>query len=193
MFNNLLERGWAEELRETRKVVQRDLEDQIEEEYKALGMTYQRTEKREKMDFSAREIVNLLQSGYTRYAKDDKGYGSIQAKYGLTSAQVVELFSNDVLKYKKTVIPKSAINLINDLEEAPAPQGGNSTASGTAISTSQALNELVENIEGSVQAISMAEARIEAVREVEQEVKVETEGPISEQAGEAVTAFSLFA
>lgn len=67
------------------------------------------------MEFRTKEIVELLQKGYTRYAKQDKGFGSIQEKYGLKGTEVVELFSHPSLKHRKTVFPKTGIKIIDDL------------------------------------------------------------------------------
>lgn len=54
---------------------------------------------------TTQEIKSLLRKGYTRYSKDDKGYGSIQVKYNLTRAQVANLFKDKDLIGLKTRVP----------------------------------------------------------------------------------------
>jgi hypothetical protein len=51
------------------------------------------------------EVKKLVKEGYSRYTKDDKGYGSIQGKYNLTKAATKRLFSNPELKGIKTKYP----------------------------------------------------------------------------------------
>jgi hypothetical protein len=77
----------------------------------------------ERPAFKVREILALLKQGYTRYAKDDMGYGSIQAHYGLTGVEVKELFQYEKLKARKTIVPKPKMVIIDDEEETiePAP------------------------------------------------------------------------
>lgn len=112
----LLQKQELEEKSEkTRQYVQRDLEDQIEEEYTKRGKQYQRTQKQEKMAISTKEVAKLLKEGYTRYKKDDKGYGSIQEKYDLSGLEVVELFTTPSIKYMKTVFPRKGLEIIDDL------------------------------------------------------------------------------
>lgn len=48
------------------------------------------------------DLLEDLNNGLTRLAKDDLGNGSIQEKYGLTWTEVVEIFRNPKLKKKKT-------------------------------------------------------------------------------------------
>lgn len=52
------------------------------------------------------EVKSLLKQGYTRYAADDQGFGSIEARYGLTPAGVKRLFQNEKLKGLKTTFPE---------------------------------------------------------------------------------------
>lgn len=114
-------RGQAsEEELEKSRPIQRDLEDQIEEEYKAMGMPYQRTETNNSNNMSTsrppivvQDVLELLKRGYTRLTKHDLGYGSIQAHYNLSSTQVKELFSHPKLKMKKTIAPKAALNIVD--------------------------------------------------------------------------------
>lgn len=97
----------------TSTYVQRDLEDQIAEEYRSLGMVYTRSDTNNSDNMSSsttpeiviQDVLDLLKRGYTRLAKDDKGYGSIQRHYGLTPGQIVKLFREPELKAKKTVPP----------------------------------------------------------------------------------------
>lgn len=49
------------------------------------------------------EVLGLLKRGYTRYTKDDKGKGSIQAHYSLNGMEVKRLFQDSRLKFKKTL------------------------------------------------------------------------------------------
>lgn len=61
-------------------------------------------------------VLAFLKKGYTRYAKDDVGYGSIQAHYGLTGVEVKELFQDSKLKARKTILPKAGLNIIDEEE-----------------------------------------------------------------------------
>ena len=111
----------------TRTYVQRDLEDQISEEYRAQGRKYQRTDTNNSSNMSSstapeivvQDVLDLLKRGYTRLAKDDKGYGSIQQYYNLTPGQIVQLFKHSKLRNKKT-IPPIQLNIV-DREATPAP------------------------------------------------------------------------
>lgn len=96
--------------------MQRDLEDQIQDEYKTQGKNYQRTTKKEDMKISAKEVLSLLKQGYTRLKRDDLGYGSIQEKYGITTVQTIQLFTHSKLKGKKTIVPV-IIEVIDDVNE----------------------------------------------------------------------------
>jgi len=119
MFNNLLEQESEERSRRT-NYVQRDLEDQISEEYRALGIVYQRSDTNNSDNMSSsttpeivvQDVLDLLKKGYTRLAKDNKGYGSIQAHYSLTPGQVVQLFKHPKLKAKKTMSP-TQLNIVD--------------------------------------------------------------------------------
>lgn len=109
-----------EEKSERTNVVQRDLEDQIEEEYISRGQVYQRTEIKQIMTpITTSGVLTDLKNGYTRLKKDDRGFGSIEEKYGLTVDEVKELFQTPSLKAKKTAVPKRKLEIIDDL---PAPQ-----------------------------------------------------------------------
>lgn len=102
---------------------QRDLEDQIEEEYRKQGLNYQRTNtqtmsetrKLEAPKLSAKEVISLLKKGYTRLKEDDMGYGSIEEHYNLTPTQVKEAFKHPSLKARKTKLP--LVEVIDDLNE----------------------------------------------------------------------------
>lgn len=52
------------------------------------------------------EVLELFKKGVARYKKDDKGMGSIEEKYSLTTAECIKLFSEPVLKGKKVILPK---------------------------------------------------------------------------------------
>jgi hypothetical protein len=46
-----------------------------------------------KPKIKVQDVLELLKKGYTRYEKDNKGYGSIQTHYGLTGVQVKDYSS----------------------------------------------------------------------------------------------------
>lgn len=113
------------------KYVQRDLEDQIAEEYRTQGREYQRTDINNSSNMSAnsqptiviQDVLDLLKRGYTRHAKDDKGYGSIQQHYNLTGVQLKELFANPKLRQKKTIVPRQSLNIVdNDVQVSTVEQ-----------------------------------------------------------------------
>jgi hypothetical protein len=68
------------------------------------------------------EVIELLKKGYTRYKKDDKGFGSIQEKYDLSFSEVRELFGYDKLRGVKTKTP-SRLKIIDGEAEAPKEGG----------------------------------------------------------------------
>lgn len=115
------EQELEEESERTNKYVQRDLEDQIEEEYRAQGREYQRTDTKKSSNMSAstrpeivvQDVLDLLKKGYTRLKKDDLGYGSIQEYYQLTSGEVKELFMHTKLRMKKTMPPKRGFTIVD--------------------------------------------------------------------------------
>lgn len=118
-----------EEKSEKTKYVQRDLEDQIEEEYKKRGKEYQRTQTRNNMSTNSvkkiviQDVLELLEKGYTRYAKDDKGYGSIQAHYSMNASQVQKLFaSQPKLKQRKTITPKFEVVDLESEDQVERPR-----------------------------------------------------------------------
>lgn len=100
--------------------VQTDLEDQIEEEYASQGRIYNRTNQQPMATITTSGVLADLKSGYTRFKKDDKGFGSIEEKYGLTVIEVKELFQTESLKARKTVEPRRKLEIIDDLAQ---PQG----------------------------------------------------------------------
>lgn len=73
------------------------------------------------------DVLDLLKRGYTRLARGDKGYGSIQHHYGLTPGQVGKLFKHSKLKAKKTIAP--AFNIVD--REATAPTEAEVLSTGT--------------------------------------------------------------
>jgi hypothetical protein len=88
------------------KYVQRDIEDQISEEYKEKGLIYNRTHMSKTIPvIDPKEILDLIKSGYSRFKKDDEGFGSIQEKYNLSDSDVKRLFRHPLLRFKKTSIP----------------------------------------------------------------------------------------
>src|SRR5215831_6590851 len=95
---------------EKTKYVQRDLEDQIEEEYRRLGLVYIPPETSNLNNMSTnqqptivvQDVLDLLKKGYTRLKKNDLGYGSIQEHYNLSTKQTKELFNHEKLHKKKT-------------------------------------------------------------------------------------------
>ena len=56
---------------------------------------------------SIKEVLELFKKGVTRYKVEDKGYGSIEEIYGLTTTMCRELFSNPYIKGKKVILPKN--------------------------------------------------------------------------------------
>lgn len=71
----------------------------------------------EKPRVVVQKILELLKKGYTRYTKDDLGYGSIQAHYGLTNVEMAKICKHPKLKAKKTIIPRDNFILIDEEEE----------------------------------------------------------------------------
>lgn len=65
-------------------------------------------------------VLADLKNGYTRFKKDDKGFGSIEEKYGLTVNEVKELFQTPSLKARKTAEPKRKLEIIDDLAQPQA-------------------------------------------------------------------------
>lgn len=52
------------------------------------------------------DVLDFLKKGYTRLARDDRGYGSIQENYNLSALAVKKLFKTPSLKFKKTIYPE---------------------------------------------------------------------------------------
>jgi len=97
--------------------IQRDLEDQIAEE-KAAQTSAQNQKSnmaRQTKDIKIPEVLELLKKGYTRYKKDDQGFGSIQEHYSLTIVEMAEVARHPKLRGKKTKFP-SRIRLIDEDE-----------------------------------------------------------------------------
>lgn len=75
------------------------------------------------------DIIELMDKGYSRFEKDDEGFGSIQKHYNLTAGEVREIFAHPKLaKVKKrrpkiVLIDKEAQPPVN-LNEAPSPEDG---------------------------------------------------------------------
>jgi hypothetical protein len=111
----------SEEKSEKTSYVQRDLEDQIAEEYERQGRKYQRVDKSNNMSTQrptivVQDVLNLLKRGYTRYTKDDVGHGSIQSHYQLTGVEVKQLFAHSKLKARKTILPRTGLNIVDNEE-----------------------------------------------------------------------------
>jgi hypothetical protein len=51
------------------------------------------------------DVVDLLKKGYTRFKKEDLGYGSIEEHYGLKEGDVRRMFTDNRLKGLKTSVP----------------------------------------------------------------------------------------
>src|SRR6218665_490738 len=80
------------------------------------------TKKRETIELSISNLINDLKNGITR-CKDDLGYdasrGSVEEKYGLTKAEVKEIFKEPKLVGLKVRVPKeSRYKLIDDTTES---------------------------------------------------------------------------
>jgi hypothetical protein len=124
------------------RYIQRDLEDQIREEKsrsnerikcsfnqfsnqslktKSMSTTQTAPATAEgnapKKEVSLSEVLGLLAKGYTRRAKADKGFGSIEAHFGLTASQVKELFNHPKLKGRKAKLVSLSIK--DDAPDAP--------------------------------------------------------------------------
>jgi hypothetical protein len=69
-----------------------------------------------KKQIVVQDVLELLKKGYTRYTKDDAGFGSIQNHYGLTGVQVKRLFLNPKLKARKTILPKDDLDIVDNDE-----------------------------------------------------------------------------
>jgi hypothetical protein len=98
--------------------IQRDLEEQIAEEYKNQGKEYQfLNQKKEKMaqELKISEILTLLKQGYKRWTKEENEEGkSIQTHYGLTFSECKEIFKHPKIKGLKS--KKLSVKLIDDTE-----------------------------------------------------------------------------
>lgn len=70
---------------------------------------------RQTKEIKVPEVLKMLETGHTRYKRDDQGLGNIQEKLGLTIAEVQEIFKHPKLANKKTKFP-SRIKLIDDDE-----------------------------------------------------------------------------
>lgn len=57
------------------------------------------------------DVLVMLKKGYTRYQKNDKGFGSIQEHYGINAASVTKLFKTEGLKFRKTISPSFIIEV----------------------------------------------------------------------------------
>lgn len=106
------------------KWIQRDLEDQIAEEYKKQGKEYHSLIQKEKTmarEIKLSEVVSLLKQGYTRWTKEENVDGegkadgkSIQTHYDLTFSECKTIFAHPKVKGIKT--KKLTITLVDDTE-----------------------------------------------------------------------------
>ena len=103
------------------------------------------------------DVLDLLKKGYTRYEKDNKGFGSIEAHYGLSGAAVKRLFLDPTLKQRKTILPKDDFELVSREEES-------------ANDESEAVVELLDKME------TLAEISAEAAEPVLPEIKDDVVG-----------------
>lgn len=58
---------------------------------------------------SLAQVVEDLRSGFTRWKKDDIGFGSLEKKYNLTLQEATELFSHPKIKNVESRIPTFVI------------------------------------------------------------------------------------
>lgn len=100
-------------------LAQRDLEDQIKEEYENLKQKKMSTTTKKEIKIS--EVIKLIkEEGFHRLEKDDTDEaGSIQAKYGLSFIECKELFAHPLLKRIKRKVPSLVI--IDDVTISAAP------------------------------------------------------------------------
>lgn len=61
------------------------------------------------------QVVEDLNSGLTRWKKDDIGFGSLEKKYNLTNTEAIQLFSHPKIKNVESKIPTFVI--VDDLPE----------------------------------------------------------------------------
>ena len=131
-----------------KRYVQRDLEDQIMEELQSKSFhnhletnlktkTMSTAAAAPKREIKISEVLGLLDKGYTRLTKFDKGEGSIQSFYGLTNSQVKELFEAPKLKGRKTkTVSVIAIDDAPDVEaltiRAKTPKAAKPTGAATS-------------------------------------------------------------
>lgn len=71
------------------------------------------------------QVVEDLQSGLSRWKKDDIGFGSLEKKYNLTLQECIELFNHPKIKNVESKIPTFVI--VDDIadeqqEELPVTQ-----------------------------------------------------------------------
>lgn len=73
-----------------------------------------------KIQISIKSIMNDLENGLTRLEKDNFGNGSIEMKYGLTKAEITDIFKNKKLKGLKVKGKKrkeNRVDIIDDVAE----------------------------------------------------------------------------
>jgi hypothetical protein len=99
------------------KWIQRDLEDQINEEKLKIMANVPTVPS--KVQIRIEEVLADLKKGLTRYAKDDKGYGSIQVKHNLSLPQVRKLFKDPRLAGRRSS-PKDSVETFELVSDTPS-------------------------------------------------------------------------
>ena len=65
------------------------------------------------------QVVEDLNSGMTRWKKDDIGFGSIEKKYNLQMSEMIQLLAHPKLKDVESKIPTFII--VDDIEDEAPP------------------------------------------------------------------------
>lgn len=67
------------------------------------------SQRKTSIEVAPADVITLLKTGYSRWKKDDQGFGSIQEKYGLTFSEMKELFEHKDLKGIKRKVSRLKI------------------------------------------------------------------------------------
>jgi hypothetical protein len=122
-------------MKQKSKWIQRDLEDQIQEEYEKQGKFYKKNESKMKT-VNINEAVNLLKQGYVRWTKQETETGkSLQSHYGLSFSQCQELIKHPKLKGVKTKV--KSLLIVDETDQPTVP---------VAIKSEPTLEETVESL-----------------------------------------------
>jgi hypothetical protein len=73
------------------------------------------TEQTKQIDLYLSKLLEDLATGHTWLKKDDKGYGSIQEKYGATDVEIKIIRKNPLLEGKEPTF--RVFTIINDLDD----------------------------------------------------------------------------